>query len=169
MDRGHAGARRAGGGGTGRSARRVSNFSVMKRFVLGAAIAALVGVCTGACDDSSAGWYPSGGGAGNCSAYTTCGTCTPVQGCGWCWNAYGGGCASDPDQCANVSEFTWTWDPTGCPDVDASVGHADGGAPESATADSGSHESAAPEAAQPDTGSPESSTPEASAPDGGTD
>ena len=42
-----------------------------------------------------------------------------------------GVCTTHPDQCANadVSEFTWTWNPTGCPGVDASVVPLDAGSP----------------------------------------
>jgi hypothetical protein len=61
--------------------------------------------------------------------YVTCGSCTPVLGCGWCFNAAGGTCAPDPDSCTNASEFTWTWDPPGCPDVDAGVIPLDAGTP----------------------------------------
>ena len=145
----------------------MSNFFLMKRFVLGSALASLVAVCTGACDDSSAGYDGSGGyGGGNCSSYTTCESCTPVSGCGWCFNATGGGCASDPDQCANVSEFTWTWDLAGCPNVDASVvppgkdggsGSPESGAPESSAADTGVSESSAPETGATEAGSGDSS------------
>jgi hypothetical protein len=35
-------------------------------------------------------------------------------------------CAASPDQCGTM-EFTWTWNPTGCPGVDASVAPADAG------------------------------------------
>lgn len=92
----------------------------MNRFIAGTLLASAVALAVAACgDDSGANAYPSAG--GDCSAYSTCGTCTPVTGCGWCFNAHGGVCTSDPDQCANASEFTWTWDPGGCPDVDASV------------------------------------------------
>jgi hypothetical protein len=122
----------------------------MRRFWIGGALASVVALCVGGCDSSSQGYGYSGGGGGNdlCSPYTTCGTCTPVQGCGWCFNRSGGACASSPDQCASsVSEFTWTWDPAGCPGVDASVVPVDASAPEgSAAVDSGiTPESSAPE------------------------
>ena len=88
-------------------------------FLLGGAVA----VAAGACDDSSSGGYGGGGGGygDSCNANTTCDTCTPVQGCGWCFNSTGGLCASSPDECSSASEFTWTWNQSGCPDVDASV------------------------------------------------
>ena len=90
-------------------------------WVVGLLVAGVVAVC--ACDDGEDA-QPSSSGAGvDCSPYVTCGTCTPVRGCGWCFGVSGGTCASDPDQCAFASntEFTWTWDPEGCPSVDASV------------------------------------------------
>ncbi len=97
----------------------------MMRFLGSALLASIVALAIGACGDdssgSSAGGGYAGGGSDTCNGYTTCDTCTPVQGCGWCFNPTGGLCAASPDECANVSEFTWTWDPTGCPDVDASV------------------------------------------------
>jgi hypothetical protein len=93
-------------------------------------LACAVAVPLAACGDDSAdssyaygGGGGSGGTYGDCSQYTSCGTCTPVDGCGWCFNATSGVCTTDPDNClgADVSEFTWTWEPTGCPGVDASV------------------------------------------------
>jgi hypothetical protein len=95
--------------------------------ILATAVALPLGACGG--DDSGGGYYYGGsgsGGAAGCGQYTTCGTCTPVVGCGWCFNSTGGVCTTDPNECAQVtSEFTWTWDPPGCPDVDASVAPAD--------------------------------------------
>jgi hypothetical protein len=104
----------------------------MKRFVVGAALASLGAIFIGACSDSSEGGYSSGGGGNDlCSPYNTCETCTPVQGCGWCFTRSGGACASSPDLCAqSVSEFTWTWNASGCPDVDASVVPLEAGAHE---------------------------------------
>ncbi len=108
----------------------------------GLAVAAAVAACGDSGSSASSGAGVAGGGyAGLCSQYTTCGSCTPVVGCGWCFNATGGTCAAGPDECAFGSsvEFTWTWDPSGCPDVDASVhpappasGH-DAGAPEASS------------------------------------
>lgn len=95
----------------------------MNRFFAGTLVASAVALAVGACGDNSNDGYA----VADCSAYTTCGTCTPVMGCGWCFNASGGVCTTDPNECANASEFTWTWDPTGCPDVDASVNPNDGG------------------------------------------
>jgi hypothetical protein len=84
---------------------------------LGACLgAALVALAVGACDSSqSDGGGGGGGSAVDCSVYTTCGTCTPVGGCGWCFTRTAGACVTDPDQCDATSEFTWTWDPKGCP------------------------------------------------------
>ncbi|HEX3343175.1 MAG TPA: hypothetical protein VHS09_01330 [Polyangiaceae bacterium] len=98
----------------------------MHRFLAATLLASSVGISLGACgDDSSDVGYAYGAGGGgytsDCTAYTSCGTCTPVLGCGWCFTAAGGACASDPDSCGDASEFTWTWDPTGCPGADASV------------------------------------------------
>ena len=97
----------------------------------GALVAAFVSafaVLLGACDDDRGGGRYYGSAQSVCAQYAACGTCTPVLGCGWCFNATGGVCVTDPDQCATqVSEFTWTWDPSGCPGVDASVEPIDGG------------------------------------------
>ncbi len=108
----------------------------MNRFLGVLLFAGAVAVAVGACDDSSGGGYYYGSApAGQCSAYTTCDTCTPVNGCGWCFNSSGAMCASDPDQCSSAGEFTWTWNPSGCPDVDASVAPLDAGT--TTAADSG--------------------------------
>jgi hypothetical protein len=108
--------------------------------LLGLAIAVAVGACG---DDSSNVGYAYGAGgssyASTCSQYTTCGSCTPVAGCGWCFDLGGGSCATDPDSCGDASEFTWTWEPSGCPGVDASVVPPDAAAwPEASTRDAGS-------------------------------
>jgi hypothetical protein len=99
----------------------------MNRFLGAFLLAGAVAVAVGACDDSSSGGYYASAPAGQCSTYTTCDTCTPVQGCGWCFNSTGALCASDPDQCSSAGEFTWTWNQSGCPDVDASVAPLDAG------------------------------------------
>jgi hypothetical protein len=36
-----------------------------------------------------------------------------VEGCGWCSFQGGGACVSEPDFCG-VSQFTFTWEPSGC-------------------------------------------------------
>lgn len=130
----------------------------MKRFVGAALFASFTVVAAGACDDSSGGSYGDYGG-GSCSSFTTCGSCTPVSGCGWCFNAAGGMCASDPDSCASVTEFTWTWDPTGCPDVDASVETPDAGAttpaPEASAPAGDASGGSAPEAGALESGTPD--------------
>jgi hypothetical protein len=97
----------------------------MNRWLGASILASVVAVSLAACSDSSQGYYvtpASGGGGGNtfCSQYTSCGTCTPVEGCGWCFTRTSGMCASSPDQCGTL-EFTWTWNPSGCPGADASV------------------------------------------------
>jgi hypothetical protein len=127
----------------------------MTRTFAAAILASGVALALGACNDDSSPDYSSGygGGYGNsCSSYTTCGTCTPVSGCGWCFNGSTGACASSPDQCydaTNLSEFTWSWDPTGCPDVDASVIPLSDAAPPTADAGTPTPEASAPEAAPP--------------------
>jgi hypothetical protein len=94
----------------------------MVRAIGAAVLACGVALALAACGDDS-----SGGGSGytsysdGCNQYTTCGSYTLVNGCGWCFNANGGLCAATPDECTDVNEFTWTWDSTGCPDLDASV------------------------------------------------
>ena len=102
----------------------------MNRWLGASILVSAVAVALAACSDSSSGGYyavpASGGSNGYCSQYTSCGTCTPVQGCGWCFTRTGGMCASDPDQCG-TQEFSWTWDPPGCPGVDAGVVQVDGG------------------------------------------
>lgn len=103
----------------------------MNRWLGASILGSLIAVSLAACSDSSSGGYyapASGGGGGSyCSQYTTCGTCTPVQGCGWCFTTTTGQCVSDPDQCASLPEFTWAWNPSGCPGVDASVEPVDAG------------------------------------------
>jgi hypothetical protein len=106
----------------------------MNRSFAGAILASFAALAVGACDSAAsgggasyAGSSSSGGGGAFCGAYTTCGSCTPVSGCGWCFNTAGGTCATDPDQCSTLKEFTWTWDPSGCPDLDASVVPLDAG------------------------------------------
>jgi hypothetical protein len=93
----------------------------MRRTYAAILLATAIALPLGACGDDSSGGYPYAVEYG-CEHYATCGTCTPVLGCGWCFRGTSGVCTSDPDRCAQVvSEFTWTWDPSGCPDVDAGV------------------------------------------------
>jgi hypothetical protein len=121
----------------------------MNRNLAALLLACSVAVSLAACGDDSAdtayayGGGPNGGTYGACSNYTTCGSCTPIDGCGWCFNATSGVCTTDPDSCelGDASEFTWTWDPNGCPGVDASVVPIDAGT------------SAMPEASAPEAGS----------------
>jgi hypothetical protein len=93
----------------------------MNRLLVAGFLASAVAVSLGACGDDSdtpyAYGYAGGGStATTCSSYTTCGTCTPVEGCGWCFNGSTGACTSDPDSCPlDASEFTWTWNQSGCP------------------------------------------------------
>jgi hypothetical protein len=95
----------------------------MNRWLGASILASVVAVSLAACSDSSGGYYatPAYGGSGYCSQYTSCGTCTPVQGCGWCFTRTSGMCAAHPDDCASLPEFTWAWNPSGCPGADASV------------------------------------------------
>jgi hypothetical protein len=137
----------------------------MKRILSALMLASIAGLAGAACNSQSDTSYAYGYGGGSagvdCSAYTTCGSCTPVPGCGWCFNATGGTCASDPDQCLapDVGEFTWDWDPSGCPGVDAGVVPLDAARPgDSAAAmesGSGSIDSASPAS---DTGAPGDAT-----------
>jgi hypothetical protein len=93
-------------------------------WVAGVALAAVVAACGGGNGGGYEGTWGDGVvQTGGCGQYTSCGTCTPVLGCGWCFNASGGQCASRPDECAfsTNAEFTWTWNQSGCPQVDASV------------------------------------------------
>lgn len=96
----------------------------MNRFFGALLLTACIAIGAGACNDEG-GTYPYGSGSSpDCAAYTACGSCTPVSGCGWCFAPGGGGgaCASSPDQCVSeAGEFTWTWNASGCPAVDASV------------------------------------------------
>jgi hypothetical protein len=119
--------------------------------ILATAVALPLGACSG---DDSGGYYDYGPPVG-CGQYTTCGACTPVPGCGWCFNATGGVCTTDPHACAQVtSEFTWTWDPSGCPDADVRVAPSDAAAHAN---DAGApHVDAG--AAQSDTGTPSNDT-----------
>jgi hypothetical protein len=109
----------------------------MKRILTAALTALLLAIALGACDDGSQddpgyGYASSGV---DCSQYASCGTCTPVLGCGWCYNGNGAGtCASDPDRCTG-SQFSWTWEPTGCRvAADASAVGVDAGAESGADA-----------------------------------
>jgi hypothetical protein len=86
-----------------------------------AVLASSLAIAFAACGDDSSGTGGDYSSGDTCNQFTTCGACTPVSGCGWCFNATGGLCAATPDECTNVTEFTWTWDSTGCPDLDASV------------------------------------------------
>ncbi len=99
----------------------------MNRTYAATSLATAIALVLGACGDDNSGGYSYGyGSATSCAQYTTCGTCTPVSGCGWCFDSKGGVCTTDPNECAQVvSEFTWTWDPSGCPDADASVAPVD--------------------------------------------
>jgi hypothetical protein len=90
----------------------------MTRFLAAAFLTSTIAVTLGACGNDNADVsYASGGYATMCGAYTTCGSCTPVDGCGWCFSGATGTCAPDPDSCTDASEFTWTWNPSGCPAV----------------------------------------------------
>jgi hypothetical protein len=66
-----------------------------------------------------------------CGQFTSCGTCTPVLGCGWCSMGSKGACVDQPNACADVANFYWTWELDGCPgagDAGAAGGGPDAGA-----------------------------------------
>jgi hypothetical protein len=66
-----------------------------------------------------------------CGQFTSCATCTPVLGCGWCSMGTKGACVDQPNACANVENFYWTWELDGCPgagDAGAAGGGPDAGA-----------------------------------------
>src|SRR5579863_4915262 len=136
----------------------------MKRTIAGSVLAVALAAILGACDGGGDPTTPVSGGSGPgeafCGQFASCASCTPQNGCGWCFSASGGQCVSDPDQCAfsNNNEFTWTWNPSGCPDVDASVG-----APASLDAGWVEASSPYPEAAAPEGAAPEAAV-EAGAP-----
>ena len=65
-----------------------------------------------------------------CGQFTSCNTCTPVLGCGWCSMGTKGACVDQPNACANVDNFYWTWELDGCP---WTGGAADGGQDAGAT------------------------------------
>ena len=107
-------------------ARHVYIWGVRNRTFAALILASSVAVSLAACGDDNDG----GGGASYgdpCNQFTTCGTCTPQNGCGWCFDTTSGLCTSDPDNCSDVTVFTWTWDPSGCPDFDAAVAPVDAG------------------------------------------
>lgn len=102
----------------------------MTRLLAAVLLASTIEVTLGACGENSAdsGYAYGGSGVSSsmCSAQTTCASCTPVLGCGWCFSGGAGSCAPDPDSCSDASEFTWTWNPSGCP-VEPTVGPVDAG------------------------------------------
>jgi hypothetical protein len=106
----------------------------MKRAIAALSMLTLMGsvvvACTG--DDS----YASGGGGYvDCSAYTSCGTCTPVLGCGWCSFPDGtGACTGGPGQCGG-EEFTWSWEPSGCGLANGDAATVDAGGADAVSAD----------------------------------
>jgi|SRR5450432_3771520 Plexin repeat len=106
----------------------------MKLSILSLFLAAFCSVSCFQPDDSGP---PRGGrseGAFSCERFTSCDTCTPVLGCGWCQAGDKGICAADPDQCAQVASFSWTWERAFCP-AEADAG-ADG-ATEAKASDAG--------------------------------
>jgi hypothetical protein len=50
-----------------------------------------------------------------CEQLSSCATCTPVLGCGWCQSGDKGLCTSEPNRCADVETFSWTWELAFCP------------------------------------------------------
>jgi hypothetical protein len=73
-----------------------------------------------------------------CEQFTSCGTCTPVLGCGWCQSGDKGICTSNPDSCAGVASFSWTWELAFCPaELDGGASASADAAHEGATNDAG--------------------------------
>lgn len=62
-----------------------------------------------------------------CERFSSCATCTPVLGCGWCQMGTKGACVDQPNACAGLDDFSWTWELAGCPAA-GDAGAADGGA-----------------------------------------
>jgi hypothetical protein len=96
----------------------------MKYRLLASLVAAL---CLASCWDSTDNAYgpPPGSGDGrpHCERFTSCATCTPVLGCGWCQSGDKGLCTSEPNRCADVQSFSWTWELAYCPaEADAGTG-----------------------------------------------
>jgi len=63
-----------------------------------------------------------------CGQFTSCATCTPVLGCGWCSMGSKGACVDQPNACAAVANFYWTWELDGCPGAGSADGGLDAGA-----------------------------------------
>ena len=113
--------------------RRGLTLLVVKRALVG-----LLVLLATACIDAG-----NGGGGGNysygpvdCRRFTSCDTCTPVLGCGWCQMGTKGACVDQPNACAGVSNFYWTWELSGCPPApggDAGGGAQSGGTPPDAS------------------------------------
>jgi hypothetical protein len=90
----------------------------MRRALVWTVAASSVALAVAACESQDRAYGPPGGDHAGCRTYTTCGTCTPVPGCGWCEpQGAASYCADDPGDCNSNLEFTWTWDPSGCPRV----------------------------------------------------
>jgi hypothetical protein len=115
---------------------------VMRKTLARTWAALVVAFAVVACSEEG---HPESAGAEPCSAYATCGACTPVPGCGWCQPAGAGFCVEDPNDCGgNNMEFYWTWDPTGCPRIspDASALLPDASPPDAAPRDAAPRDSA---------------------------
>jgi hypothetical protein len=128
--------------------------------------ASLVLSLASACDSGNYGYGPGWAGGGDpCNQYASCGACTPVNGCGWCTTGVGQGtCASDPNECANATAFSWTWEPDGCfvaADAGVASSPADAGTSTSSGNSLPDAATAAPDASQV-------STTDAQGPDAGT-
>lgn len=81
----------------------------MRRLMSLLALLVAVPACVDS-DNPSVVYVPAG-----CQQYTSCQTCTPVLGCGWCSMGTKGICVSQPNACASVASFTWTWELAYCP------------------------------------------------------
>ncbi|HEY2902334.1 MAG TPA: hypothetical protein VGL59_17260 [Polyangia bacterium] len=94
-------------------------------------------ILSGCIDDNGRGYYNRGYFPATCRKFANCDSCTMALGCGWCQSGVHGLCTSDPDQCANATTFSWTWEATGCPGAPADGGAADGGTSVEPAADGG--------------------------------
>ncbi|HVR61062.1 MAG TPA: hypothetical protein VMU50_04140, partial [Polyangia bacterium] len=116
----------------------------MKKLTLAMAGVALAAAVLGGCIDDNGHhnggyyYYPT------CQKFRTCDGCTKALGCGWCTSGNDGLCVREPNECASVSSFSFTWEPSGCPGGAATDGGIDYGPPVGPTStDGGAHESGA--------------------------
>jgi hypothetical protein len=102
----------------------------MKQHLLAAMVVTL---CSVSCFSPDSGPPPDGYAQPfSCEQLSSCATCTPVLGCGWCQSGDKGICVADPDQCARVASFSWTWELAFCPAEPDGGADAHGGAGDAA-------------------------------------